>query len=174
MIYSGIGSREAESYPQIINLLHSIGYILGDRGWTLRSGHASGSDIAFEKGHVGPKEIYLPWKGFEGSNSGYYNIPIRAFQEAESIHPDWNELGIGSKKLHARDIQQVGGENLDNLSNIVICWTLGGKDIGGTRTAIIFARKNKVPVINLGSRRFQDWTASDVIDLVYSELNIKI
>lgn len=146
MIYTGVGSRET---PQDIYILMSkIAQKLSEMGYTLRSGGADGADLAFESGAT-KKEIYLPWKGFNDSNSQLYNIPDEAFEIASRIHPAWDKLKQGGKKLHARNILQVLGMTLDNPSKFLICWTPKGKDTGGTRTAIVLAREYNIPIINL-------------------------
>lgn len=146
LIYTGVGSRET---PQdIYTLMSKIAQKLSEMDYTLRSGGADGADLAFESG-AGKKEIYIPWKGFNDSPSNFYNIPEEAFEVAAKIHPAWDKLGQGAKKLHARNILQVLGQNLDKPSKFLVCWTSNGKDTGGTRTAIVLAREYNVPVINL-------------------------
>ncbi|PZR90892.1 MAG: hypothetical protein DI537_17555 [Stutzerimonas stutzeri] len=47
------------------------------RGFTLRSGGAGGADLACEKDvPERGKEIFLPWKGFNGSTSRFYPAPL--------------------------------------------------------------------------------------------------
>jgi hypothetical protein len=41
------------------------------------------------------------------------------------------------------------GKNLDEPVKFVVCWTPGGKVVGGTGVAIQIAHKNNIPVINL-------------------------
>ena len=63
--YTGIGSRETPE--EILGWMQDIGWLLGKRGYTLRSGGADGADSAFEKGcdqANGEKDIYIPWKNF--------------------------------------------------------------------------------------------------------------
>jgi hypothetical protein len=43
----------------------------------------------------------------------------------------------------------VLGQNLDSPSLFLVCWTEGGAEVGGTRTAIIAAKENDIPVFNL-------------------------
>lgn len=63
--YAGVGSRETPH--EILALMTDVAKILGQHGWTLRSGGARGADTAFEDGAKGFKrEIYLPWRGFNG------------------------------------------------------------------------------------------------------------
>jgi len=145
--YTGIGSRKT---PQdILNLMTDIAKYLYDLGYTLRSGHADGADKAFEKGAKDNKEIFLPWKGFNRSESKLYTIPMDAFIMAKSAHPCWEKCNIAAQKLHARNVLQVYGRNLNSCSKFLICWTRNAKFVGGTATAMKLAEKRGIPIFNL-------------------------
>ncbi len=148
--YSGVGSRETP--PEILEAMIDIATKLAYKDYCLRSGGADGADSAFEKGcdfAEGKKEIYLPWRGFNNNQSILYNTNTQAYDLAASIHPSWMFLSHGAKKLHARNICQVLGKDLNAPSEFIICWTKNGNKVGGTRTAIILAEQNKIPVYNL-------------------------
>lgn len=148
--YTGIGSRETP--PDIIDKMISIGSALASAGWVLRSGGADGADAAFERGCdlvSGQKEIFLPWKAFNKSTSPLHIIPDNAYLLGREIHPAWNNLSMGAKKLHARNTQQILGKDLNSPTDLVICWTKDGKIVGGTATAIKLATNNSIRVINL-------------------------
>lgn len=153
MFYTGVGSRETPIH--VLNQMTAIGRSLAERGITLRSGGATGADTAFERGCDevgGNKEIYLPWNGFNGlfQNQGYIvgdNPNAEAI--AESLHPAWHRCSPGARKLHTRNVYQVLGATLDNPSSILVCWTPGGKLVGGTAMAIRMAMLNDITVINL-------------------------
>lgn len=149
-IYTMIGSR---STPQpILDLMFDIAARLGEDGWILRSGGADGADSAGESGANsvgGLTEIYLPWKGFNGRSSDLYPPTFDAKLRASRIHPGWDRLSQGAALLHARNVHQILGKNLRIPTQFVICWTPGGKPIGGTRTAIVLAEENNIPVYNL-------------------------
>jgi hypothetical protein len=42
------------------------------------------------------------------------------------------------------------GGDLKTPSSFLVCWTPNGEDVGGTRTAIVLARKNNIEILNLG------------------------
>jgi len=69
---------------------------------------------------------------------------------ASVIHPAWYRCSDYVRKLHARNCFQVLGRDLRTPSSFLVCWTLDGADIGGTRTAIVLARNHSIEVINLG------------------------
>jgi hypothetical protein len=149
--YAGIGSRETPQ--EFIALFERLGEFLAKHGYTLRSGGAQGADKAFECGcdrAKGNKEIYLPWRGFEGSMSNLVVSDKRAFEIAEEFHPAWDRLGQGGQKLQARNCHQVLGQDLNTPSNFVICWTKGGSGQGGTGQAIRIARHYNVSILDAG------------------------
>jgi hypothetical protein len=91
--FSGIGSRETPA--DVCRDMTLICSRLAARGFTLRSGGAPGADLACEA-QVGPasKEIFLPWKGFNGSKSSLYPsslsdaaIAAEAMRQAPSFDP---------------------------------------------------------------------------------------
>ncbi|WP_048710246.1 hypothetical protein [Microvirga massiliensis] len=88
--YGGIGSRETPA--DVCSDMTRIATALEARGFRLRSGGAGGADLAFENGTSKPdqREIYIPWKGFNGSDSPYF--PARA-----------NETAIEAEIEHIRD-----------------------------------------------------------------------
>lgn len=73
--FSGIGSRETP--PDVCRDMAAISAAACSRGFTLRSGGAGGADLACEdQVPEHRKEIFLPWKGFNGSSSRYYPAPV--------------------------------------------------------------------------------------------------
>lgn len=149
--YAGIGSRETPT--EILELFENIGTCLANKGLILRSGHAPGADKAFEKGCDkvnGKKEIFLPWRGFEGSSSDLVVCDQKAWEIAEEHHPYWHNLSDGARKLQARNSHQVLGWDLETPSKFVICWTKGGKGSGGTGQAIRIAKHYNIPIFDVG------------------------
>lgn len=147
--YAGIGSRETP--VETLRLMTRIARSLGARGYVLRSGAAPGADSAFEDG-AKRKEIYLPWKGFNGHASVRLPKPA-AFRMAAAHHPAWDRLSDAARALHARNSQQVLGLNLDEPARMVICWTPYGRGEGGTGQAIRIARAHHIPVFDLYSEK---------------------
>jgi hypothetical protein len=133
---------------------------LADAGYILRSGAADGADTAFEQGcneAGGPKEIFLPWKGFNNNTSMLYEQHPDSFKLAGQIHRGWNHLLPSVRKLMARNMHQVLGIDLKTPSAFVVCWTPDGctsiehytERTGGTGTAISLASSLDIPVFNL-------------------------
>lgn len=145
-IYTGIGSRETPA--DVLALMTKIARRMAGAGFLLRSGAAPGADSAFEAGAGDLKEIYVPWKGFNGSALGMTPTP-EAFVMAEKFHPAWNRCRRGARALHARNCHQVLGLNLRIPTSLVICWTMDGLSGGGTGQAIRIATHHKIPVHDL-------------------------
>ncbi len=154
--YSGIGSRETP--PKIKGVMEEIGLVLGESGLILRSGHADGADLAFERGAKDYRaQIFVPWPSFNKhhahSKRHTYHVPNKASMETvDEYHPSGPFLKHSVKKLHARNAQIVLGYGLDNPSKFVVCWTYQGKTIGGTAQGIRIAEAHYIPVFNLGDK----------------------
>ena len=147
LYYAGIGSRETPK--EFLNLFTRVAKYLSTKRCVLRSGGAKGADQAFELGAIN-KEIFLPWKGFEGSNSNLVVQDGKAFDIAAKYHPRWNYLSQGAKKLQVRNSCQVLGRDLESPSDFVICWTKGGKGNGGTGQALRIAKDYNIPIFDCG------------------------
>jgi hypothetical protein len=100
MIYAGIGSRKTPN--NVINVMVSIGKYMASLGYVLRSGAAAGADAAFERGCDtvgGAKDIFLPLKGFNGSQSSLYPPTPKAMAMARDFHPAWDKLSSTGQLL---------------------------------------------------------------------------
>ncbi len=150
-----VGSRETP--PWALEQLTSIALYLAKKGWILRSGGAKGADSAAEDGfsnHPNQKEIYLPWRNFNGNKSLLCSPSIEAYKMAASIHPAWSKCKNDAQDLHARNCHQVLGKRLDKPSDLMVCYTENGEIKGGTATAISLAKKNNIPVFNIGDKSY--------------------
>ena len=146
--YTGIGSRNTP--PEILSLMSKIAIFLSKKNYILRSGGARGADLSFSKSiDDNKKQIFLPWKGFNNNYNHKYPIKEDAQKMAEEFHPAWENCSEGAKKLHARNCYQVLGYDLKAPSKFIICWTPGGKLIGGTSQALRIALKNNIKIYNL-------------------------
>ena len=151
--YTGVGSRQTPS--EYLDLMYEVAAHLGSLGYVLRSGHAPGADKAFEAGCdsvSGAKEIYLPWRQFEGSDSDSVLDPSHeeVFALTEKYVPYIKYLKQGAVKLLTRNVYQVIGLDLQSPSDFVLCWTEGGKLKGGTAVALEVATDYSVPVSDFG------------------------
>jgi hypothetical protein len=159
--YTGIGSRKTPG--NVLNLMQSIGYRLGTLGIRLRSGGAEGADSAFEAGaRRAIKEqqgseplIYLPYPGFRGKSGITFAPNSQSQKEATRIirdlHPAWDRCSDFAKKAHSRNAFQVLGSDLRTPSQFLIFYAevIQGQIQGGTRTAVVLAKKFQIPCFNL-------------------------
>lgn len=154
LYYAGIGSRETPQ--EYMELMYEIALQMAPT-WTLRSGAAAGADTAFYQGAKnakGPTEIFLPWEGFNGftaSDEGFYvpEYSTELLNIAAQFHPAWGSCSAGVKKMHARNVCQVAGLDLNTKTDLVICWTKNGKRGGGTGQALRIAEHLEIPIFDL-------------------------
>lgn len=154
LIYAGIGSRETPS--STLAVMESLGRELASRGHLLRSGAAKGADQAFEEGcdqMGGPKEIYLPWPGFNNHSNTAKGIcaypTLNGMQLAREFHPNWEACSRDAKLFHARNSHQIFGWDMGTPADLVICWTPNASGSGGTGQALRIARHFDIPVFDL-------------------------
>lgn len=156
MIYAGIGSRETPQH--VLSMMIDIGRICAEKGDILRSGAAGGADSAFEAGcdqAGGPKQIYIPWDGFANRRTKQDPFLIvggttAAQNIAEQFHPNWAACSRGARALHARNVMQVLGHDLNTPADLIICWTKNGAGQGGTGQALRIARHYNIKIHDLG------------------------
>jgi hypothetical protein len=162
LYWTGIGSRQTP--PPALELLERTAAALMLLGYTLRSGHADGADQACERGAGGNAEIYLPWPTFNANVpvvSGIH-VPkvigrpsLDAIRLAVEIHPLGHHLSDRVLALHGRNSHEVLGEQLDEPSKFVLCWTPdgsvdgSGRFAGGTGQALRLAACKGIQVFNL-------------------------
>jgi hypothetical protein len=163
--YAGIGSRKT---PQdILEKMKVIGYVLALQGYILRSGGAEGADSAFETGcdmAKGEKEIFLPWRRFNGHSSLLYTPSPEAFEIASRRHPSWDRVSDGGKALHARNSHQILGNSLKEPIQFVVCYSEG---VGGTEQALRLADELKIYVINLHRMHTENLKILEVFGNIY-------
>ncbi len=148
--YAGIGSRRTPQ--EILDSMRKIAGYLAGKGYTLRSGAAIGADSAFEEGALaagGDAEVWVPWAGFNGHSSSQTPSP-EAFALAAKSHPAWDSCKNGAKALHARNVHQLLGADLESPVDFIVCWTRDGLMAGGTGQSLRIAKNKGIEVYNLG------------------------
>jgi len=167
--YTGIGSRKTPM--EILRFISKVSKYLMNRKYTLRSGHAPGADLAFERPveHSVYKQIFIPWPNFGGSISKYDFVSEKALEIAKKYHPRWNELSLSAKLLIARNSFQILGPRLNEPSDFVICYTLNGEYSGGTGQALRIADDYDIPIYNL----FYDEIRKGIFRLINKHINQK-
>jgi hypothetical protein len=136
--WTGVGSQKTP--PQVGQVMTRLSAYFETLRFVLRTGGASGADTYFYNGlnrkNDNTLQMFHPWKGFSSSGSDdHYRAHYpqnKAFEMMEEIHPKPRLLTQAGRKLHARNIHQVLGPDLDHpiKSAFLVCWTPGG---GGCR-----------------------------------------
>lgn len=184
--YAGIGSRDTE--PAVQKLMTEIAAILETKGYILRSGHATGADLAFELGvrDDSAMNIYLPYEGFNNAHSYdsrrscYIYIPddmddpnyARAY-ESLRYHPKGYDLSPRSKQMMTRNFFQVHGMIGEPSSEFIICWTPNGALVGGTAQAMRLSKAVGIRIYNLATM-FRGCTAEYVVDTILANNGVVI
>lgn len=163
--FAGVGARATPA--PVLTLMRDTGALLVEGGWSLRTGEAIGADAAFregalEAGHPGDIFTIKPRPDIPGSLCDLRPTHLRMLR---SIHPKPDALGPVALKLMARNGSQVFGLDFTEPSDVVICWTKGGRGEGGTGQAIRLARSVGIPVIDLGLPELSGISAQDLRDL---------
>ena len=139
MFYAGIGSRLTPA--DICDKLTLLASHLEKLGYVLRSGGAGGADTAFEKGVVEPKNKVI-WKA--------QHATYKAIEFASAYHPAWQFCSDYARKLHGRNAMIILGEELNEPTKLVVCWS-PSDDYGGTAMGIKIAKAHNIPVFNFSS-----------------------
>ena len=170
-IYTGIGSRKTPDY--ICDLIKPISRYLYKKGWKVRSGGADGADESFESPvrDIRLKEIYLPWKGFNGNNSPLYYVSKDAMELASIYYPyNWRITKKATKLIMGRNVYQVLGISLNKPSKFIICYTTDGCFSGGTGQALRIAKDYGIPIYNLYDIEIR----KNIFDYINNEIITKI
>lgn len=169
--YTGIGAHATP--VDVLDVMAAIARWYAGQGVVLRSGGSPGADVAFELGcGDGPKEIYVPWAGFNGNSSPLTMTDdllervvrseawwaLREALAAEKSPVDLDLSGISNERqrLYARDVCQVLGADLTVPSERVVCWTPPSGELEGTRIALYVANYANVPIDNLSDATVEE------------------
>ncbi|MFC0949161.1 hypothetical protein ACFGW0_01940 [Pasteurella multocida] len=152
--YAGIGSREIPE--RVRESLMKIAARMGNAGWTLHTGDADGADAAFRLGcgrHT--KRVYTP----------EMDIPPEAYEIAQKHHPAWATLNDHVRRLMARSVMNVLGQDLNSPVAFIVAWT---KKSGGTAFTMRVARTHGIIVYNLAQdnsmKAFMKWLDANTED----------
>lgn len=149
---AGIGSRGTP--PEILEEMKKIGAWCGSKQIEVRSGHADGADWAFEQGAQRFCTAFIPWQGFNVQLKSRANLIVpffsaELFKTVDMYHPAPERLNYGVRKIMARNACQILGVDLDESVDAVVCWTIDGRDSGGTGQALRIAAAKGIPIYNM-------------------------
>lgn len=159
--YAGVGSRKTPK--DVLTLMTLFAKKMEEQNFILRTGGAEGADSAFMAGVGSPENmnVFLPWRTFNGGQGIF--IPDhepwcrKAQEEVSKVHPAWNRLTQGAKKLHTRNFFQVFGMEGQPQSSFVIFWAEEDRNgvQGGTATAVNLAIKFGIKTFNLKDKEMR-------------------
>lgn len=148
LYYTGVGSRDASKHPGVMLQMACIASTLEELGFHARTGDATGADEAIKMGVKNVANITI-------FDKNYHVVAdkmkwLDAVDMVINVHPSPRNAMPYMSYL-GRNAFQVLGENLDTPSKFLVCWTPGGKNVGGTATTIAIARLHGIPVFNIAS-----------------------
>lgn len=186
-----IGSRELEKdvkFKADIDFMYKVYYRFAELGITMTSGLCEqGPDGIAQKAYaqaikdgkttIDKMEVYigdeidrrrstLPLK-----EHAIVRNPLlidRTLALAASVHPAWHRCNDWARRMHSRNCHQIFGYDLQSPVDAVVCWTPYGHDTGGTRTAIMLAKRAGIPVFNLGEVRNREHLLNCIGNLIKS------
>lgn len=181
--FAGVGTRKEKLPDPEYRRLSDVSAALCEEGWGLRSGAADGSDEACEVGCDrvgGAKQIFLPFRGFNGHKSPLYSYTKAHEELVHRFHPAPDKLIFFDRrkgkmndfgwKAMIRNGSQVLGPSLDNWSKAVVCYTPKGAVVGGTGQALRIAMDPEfnIPIHNLGHPQYAGQPVNVIVDRVLS------
>ncbi|MEZ8987936.1 macro domain-containing protein [Vibrio breoganii] len=158
-----------------------LAFIFRLEGGHGKSGSAEGSDLAIELGfYLAEYELarlglisritpmffqsIIPWSNFNDRDTFKTpwvtsDIPQWAIDSAAQLHPAWDKLSAGVKRLMARNTLQIIDSQTKSPVDRVICYTGDGASsvseitskTGGTGQALRLACQHGVPIVNVGN-----------------------
>ena len=143
--YTGVGSRETPL--EIQHIMTALAHKLGQDGWILRTGDASGADASFRQGAT-KAEVYT----VKSLNSLAPRIRDMVVEDFFSVHPTPHRCSPYAQALLQRDSLELKGQSYDTPSRFVVCWTPQAKPVGGTGHTIRLAHKFGIEVFNLANQ----------------------
>lgn len=168
-----IGSRQLEQkeeYFEDIKLCYNVCMRLAQLGVTFTSGLCElGMDGVAQKAYSKAVDLgYANENQFEVYVADSYNIRKSTLPRkhlaivrnksliaeteriASEVHPAWDKCNEWARGMHSRNCHQILGYDLKSPVDAVVCWTPNGNVQGGTRTALMIAMREGIPVFNLG------------------------
>lgn len=168
-----IGSRQLEQkeeYFKDVKLCYNVCMRLAELGVTFTSGLCElGMDGIAQKAYSKAVDLGLAKESqFEVYVADQYNIRKSTLPRkhlatvrnkdliaeteriASEVHPAWDKCNEWARGMHSRNCHQILGYDLQSPVDAVICWTPNGAVVGGTRTALMIAMREGIPVFNLG------------------------
>lgn len=161
-IVTGIGTREP--VDKAVKWVEDHAGEFSKYGYILRSGHADGMDIHFERAwskHDGKQEIFVPELTFNHKHSSHNLIAITD-EEVEHAWSILEQTGVCTwrknlspfvQRLLARNVMQILGKDFSTPTDCVVYYCKldkKGKATGGTAYAVNLAEYLGIPTYHIG------------------------
>lgn len=168
MIFTIIGNCEVAE-PERLKYVPIVKALL-KAGHEGRSGGAKGMDYVLtqaieelmQEGVSGFKAcVYIPHRLFNDLQWGklghrvhyvkWFKNYSRAMGIAAECHPVWHHCDDYTRHMHARNVYEILGTDLNTPSDFVICHARTNRNgvvMGGTATAIKLANDRSIPIFN--------------------------
>lgn len=154
-----VGTGDADTPADIVQTMRRLGRQLAREGWTLRTNGADGANSAYEQGVdsvPGAKELYLPWRGYNGRREGQFGASEAARELAAAAHPGWHRATDSVKSLLATNCHLLLGRDLNTPARFLVTWTPDGAvfeserstKTGSTALLIVLAERHHIPRFN--------------------------
>ena len=177
--YAGIGPRTT---PQpTLEVMTTLAANLCTNGWHLFSGWGTGADQAFALGAAEDCQTqWVPWTGF---NKSWDSPPFKTcdfnaavLEIAASHHPYWDNMYDSTKKLTARNVAILLGDNLQEPVSFLVYWQTAEAEnakASGTNHTRRVAKTWGIPTFNL--RMFEEITGLvTLVDRLQNEYDLRI
>lgn len=134
-IITGVGARNTPE--NILKRMRKISKFCSQNNIFKRTGDAVGADACFRE--------YGNYKQFTPND----DLPCWTKVFVEYFHPNPRALSDYAYRLMQRNSLQVLGDLGDHPSDMLICYTDNGKQVGGTAQSMKIAEFYDVPIYNL-------------------------
>lgn len=130
---------------------------LNAKGFTARTNCSKGAGQAIEQ-IANPKELILPWSGFENKETKMGWTTGSALATTARFHNAWDGLSDAVKKIVASGVRLVAGDKMNSPALFLICWSQDGAEhisqksqgTGNLAVPLGVASELLIPVFNLG------------------------
>jgi hypothetical protein len=151
--YAGLGNQDAPE--EVLKQIERLAKHLESLGYTVRTSGGQGPEEYFER--VEAKEVFIPWKNFNGRQSKLSRNANEALDVVKRLSPSFDTLKPAVQAIIAVKAHVILGKDLKSPIKFLVVWSQDGAETakectaktGFVSTAIKLADGLKIPVFNL-------------------------